>query len=59
MNFCEFPILLNGKNWECGDPACTKVRGHWFCVSHEDLAYNLKSADIVDEFGYVEAGDIE
>ena len=33
MNYCEFPIWGGG---ECGRPACTKVRGSWLCVLHED-----------------------
>jgi hypothetical protein len=43
--FCEFPIfpdLHPGGEKECGQPACAKVNGHWFCVLHEDAAENLE-----------------
>jgi hypothetical protein len=43
MNYCEFPIWMNGwpKTEECGQPACTKIDGMWFCVLHEDAAESL------------------
>jgi len=43
--FCEFPIfpdLHPGGEKDCGQPACAKVNGHWFCVLHEDAAENLE-----------------
>lgn len=43
--FCEFPIFSDlhpdGEK-ECGQPACAKVNGHWFCVQHEDAGENLE-----------------
>jgi hypothetical protein len=43
-HYCEFPTFpdLNGGETECGQPACAKVNGHWFCVLHEDAADNLE-----------------
>ncbi len=43
-HYCEFPTFpdLNGGENDCGQPACAKINGSWFCVLHEDAAENLE-----------------
>lgn len=51
-HYCEFPIfpdLHPTGDDECGQPACAKINGHWFCVLHENAAENLEAADQEDE----------
>ena len=40
-HFCEFPLWGSAV---CGQPACTKVRGTWLCVLHEEPGERLLEA---------------
>jgi hypothetical protein len=45
-HFCEFPLWGSEV---CGQPACTKVRGTWLCVLHEEPGERLLEAAAKEE----------
>jgi hypothetical protein len=52
MNYCEFPYLHFGNRMPddsvCDAPACTKIKGKWYCGKHAEMMEGSLNVTLTD-----------